>query len=224
MKLYDFWRSSSAWRVRIALHHKGLEYVQVPVDLYADENREAKFNEVNPLTQVPVLELEHEGEVIRLGQSMAIFELLEQLYPFKPLFPSDPVERARCIQLAEIINAGVQPLQNRSVMKRITSFGGDGQGFATHFIALGLAAFEHAARATAGRFSVGDAVTVADAYLIPQLDVARRLDVPLGSYATLLRIEDACILLDAFENAHPNAQPDAPERLSRPSYPSATPR
>ncbi len=219
--LYDFWRSSSAWRVRTGLHHKGLEFDQVPVDLYADENDEAGFAAINPLTQVPILEIEHQGAVVRLSQSLAILQLLEQLYPFKRLFPSDPVARAQCLQLAEIINAGIQPLQNRSVLKYVTSIGGDGHGFAKHFIARGLDAFERTAQASAGEFCVGDEVTIADLYLVPELDVARRLDVPLSRYETLLRIERTCVQLDAFAAAHPNVQPDAPQRLSRPSAETA---
>lgn len=210
MKLYDFWRSSSAWRVRIALHHKQLEFEQIPIDLFADEHRATPFSGINPLGQVPVLELEHEGKVLRVTQSLAILDLLEQLYPFKRLFPTDPVLRARSLQLAEIINAGVQPLQNRSVLKHVTSIGGDGHAFAKHFIGRGLAAYERTAGETGGRFSIGDELSVADLYLVPELDVARRLAVPLDAYPRLLDIEAACAELRAVRAAHPDVQPGAP--------------
>jgi maleylpyruvate isomerase len=210
LKLYDFWRSSSAWRVRIGLHHKGLAFEQIPVDLFAAEQDEPSFGAVNPLTQVPVLELEHQGKRVRITQSMAILMLLEQLYPSEPLLPSDPIVRARCVQLAEIVNAGIQPLQNRSVLLRITEGGGDGEAFAQHFISRGLTALERAVQRTAGTFSVGDSVTLADLYLIPELGVARRMGVPVDPLHTLLRIEQACLSTDAFIRADPSAQPDAP--------------
>ncbi len=210
MKLFDYWKSSSAWRVRIALHHKGLSFQQVPVDLTTGRQDQDAYRDLNPLSQVPLLELTHRDRTVRVTQSLAIIALLDQLHPTPALWPAEPVARAHALSLTEIVNAGIQPLQNRSVRLRIASFGGDGDGFARHYIARGLAALEALAVTTAGRYLVGDTVSVADTFLVPELFVARELGVPLDRHPTLLRVETECVRLDAFANAHPDRQPDAP--------------
>lgn len=209
LRLYSYWRSSCSWRVRIALAHKGLEHETVAVNLLHEggaQNR-ADFTAKNPLAQVPLLEVE--GRARGVAQSLAIIELLEELHPEPPLLPRDPFERARARQLAEMINAGTQPLQNLGVMKHVKSLGADPHAWARHWIARGLAALEAEAAGSTGRFLVGDLVSIADVCLIPQLYNARRNGVDVEALPTLLRVEAACAELPAFVAAHPDRQPDA---------------
>lgn len=212
MQLFSYWESSSAWRVRIALALKGIDYTCIPVDLRragGGEQHEAGFETVNPLRQVPVLEWVEEGSKRRLGQSMAIVELLEEQLPEPPLLPDDPFLRARARQLAEIVNAGVQPLQNTYVLGKVREGGGDDHAWAAHFITRGLRAMESLARETAGTYLVGDTVTIADVFLVPQMYNARRYGADLDGLDTLLRSESACAALEAFQRALPERQPDA---------------
>jgi maleylpyruvate isomerase len=218
VKLYTYWRSTSAWRVRIALAWKGVPHETEVVPLIgtgAQQNTEA-FRALNPSAQVPVLVLNEEGEgghPRRIAQSMAILEFLEERWPSPPLLPNDPWLRARARQLAEIVNSGIQPLQNLATTERLREMGGDPDAWRTHFIARGLAALERAASETAGRFLVGDAPSFADIYLVPQLYNARRFGIELVPYPTLTRIDETCRALPAFEAAHPDTQPDAPGRV-----------
>ncbi|HVV50086.1 MAG TPA: maleylacetoacetate isomerase [Polyangia bacterium] len=215
MIFYDYWRSSSAWRVRIALALK-----QAPVERRAvnlspaggGEQHTPAFHALNAFEEVPVLVLDDAGGARRtLAQSMAILEYLEARFPSPPLFPADPWLRARARQLAEMVNAGIQPFQNLSLQKRLADHGvADPAAIARHFNARGLAALEGLAGETAGRFLVGDAPTVADVYLVPQLHGGRRFGVDVARFPTLLRIEAACAALPAFAGARPEAQPDAP--------------
>ena len=219
MKLYDYWRSSSAWRVRIALAFKGIPYQRQAVNLIAGsvatgEQHQDTFTAMNPLAQVPVLELdatEAGGAPVFLTQSMAILEFLEELFPAPPLLPTDALARARTRQLAEMVNAGMQPLQNLSTTEHIRrELAGDPGTWVRHFMVRGLAALETVASSTAGSFLVGDAVTFADLYLVPQLHAARRFGVDLRGFPTLLRAEASCAPLPAFVEAHADRQPDRP--------------
>ena len=210
MKLHTYWRSSSAWRVRIALHYKGIAFESVPVDLDADQQLSDDYTATNPLRQVPVLELDIDGATRRVSQSLAIIELLEELHPAPPLLPTPMLGRARVRQLAEMINAGIQPLQNRYVGSQITKLGVSAEWFARHFIARGLGALEAVANETAGRYLVGDEISLADVLLVPQMDVSRRMGVELEELPTLLAVEAALVEHPAFAAAHPRRQPDAP--------------
>jgi len=210
MKLYGYWRSTSSWRVRIALAHKNVEYEYQPVQLLRDEQEIAAFADMNPMRQVPVLELEDAGQTRHLAQSMAILEYLEERFPEPPLLPAESLARARVRELAEIVNTGIQPLQNSAVLKRVQEMAEGAQdAWARHFIARGLGALETRARQTAGRYLVGDVVTLADVLLIPQLFNARRFGVEVAPYPTLLRVESECEKLESFQRAHARAQPDA---------------
>jgi maleylpyruvate isomerase len=212
MKLYGYWRSSASWRVRIALAYKQIPYDYQPVHLVRDggEQHGDAYRAVNPMEQVPSLELEVGGAVRRISQSVAIIELLEERFPEPPLLPADPYLRAKARQLAELINSGVQPLQNRHVLQRVKEeLGADDQAFARHFIDRGLAAFQATAGEVAGKFSVGDKATVADVFLVPQLYHARRFGVDLAKLPILTRIEAACMELPAFHTAHADRQIDA---------------
>ena len=216
MKLYDYWRSSSAWRVRIALAWKGIAYERVAVNLLPgqDQQRTAAFREKNPLGQVPVLEVEGPPP-LRLTQSLAILEYLEETHPRPPLLPADPAARARARALALLVVSGIQPLQNIRLLMRLKAMGADERAFAADNIAAGLAALEieaaaEAAAPGAGRFLVGDAASFADVCLVPQLYNARRWGVDLQPMPRLLAVEAACAALPAFAAAVPERQADAP--------------
>lgn len=210
MKLYSYWRSSASWRVRIGLNYKGLAYDYVPVNLVREggEQHKPEYHALNPMEQVPALELD-DGRL--LSQSLAILEYLEETVAQPPLLPRDPYLRARCRQLAELVNAGIQPLQNTGPQQRLKALGVDEVAWSRHFIAQGLTALAATAEPTAGKFLVGDAVTLADVCLVPQLYNARRFGVDLTqpSLALLGRVEAACLELAAFQLAQPDRQPDA---------------
>jgi maleylpyruvate isomerase len=222
MQLYTYWRSSSAWRVRIALAYKGVPFEAIPVHLVRDGGQHLlpEFRALNPMAQVPVLidaGADHERGVAaataarRLTQSMAILEFLEETHPEPPLLPRDPWARGRARQLAEMVNSGIQPLQNMALQRLLKSHGIEPAPVARDFIATGLAALEAEAAAAPGAFLVGDTVTFADVLLIPQLYNARRYQVDVSAFPTLLRVEARCAALPAFAAAHPDAQPDREE-------------
>lgn len=211
IRLYGYWRSSSSWRVRIGLNLKSIPFENRPVDLRAGEQHGAEHLARNPAGQVPVLEIEDGGRLHRLAQSMAILEFLDERFPSPPLLPADPIGRARVRMLAEHVNSGIQPLQNQATLRWIRErLAGAEREWAAHWIGRGLAALEAAVRDGRGRFCHGDAPTLADVYLVPQLYGGRRFGVDLGQFPTLLRIEEACRGVDAFARADPERQPDAP--------------
>lgn len=212
LRLYSFWRSSSAWRVRLGLGLKGLAFELVPVDLLALEQYGEAHRARNPMAQVPVLEVTEGGRTARLAQSMAILEWLDERFPAPPLLPADLDGRARVRMLAEHVNSGIQPLQNAVVLRTLREkLPGYDREWAARFISEGLAALELAVGdGGAGRFCHGDAPGLADCYLVPQLYNARRFGVDVAPFPTLLRIEEACNALAPFQAAHPDRQPDAP--------------
>jgi maleylpyruvate isomerase len=209
MKLYNFWRSSCSWRVRIALHLKQIPFEYVPVSLTAGEQFAEDHKARNPTSKVPVLE---PSPGVYLTESMAILEYLEETHPAPSLLPKDALGRARVRALAEIVNSGIQPFQNTSVQKYVKRvLDRDEKAWNQHWIGLGLRALEQAVRPLAGQFCVGDAVTLADLLLVPQLYGARRFEVDLADMPTLVRVEQACAALPAFAAAHADAQPDKPK-------------
>jgi maleylpyruvate isomerase len=212
LRLYSYWRSSSAWRVRIGLNLKGLPHELVPVDLLAQEQYGEAHRARNPMAQIPVLEVTEGGHTVRLAQSMAILEWLDERHPAPPLLPPDLDGRARVRMLAEHVNSGIQPLQNAVVLRTLREkWPGYDREWAARFIADGLAALERAVQdGQAGRFCHGDAPGLADCYLVPQIYNARRFGVDVGPYPTLRAIEAAATALAPFQAAHPDRQPDAP--------------
>jgi maleylpyruvate isomerase len=211
MKLYSYWRSSASWRVRIALELKGIGYECVPVHLLAGEQRAPEHRAKNPMQQVPVLEFEQGGALVRLTQSLAIVHYLDEAHREPPLLPSGALERARVREMAELVNSGIQPLQNSGVLAHVEQIAPevDRKAWAAHFIRRGLVALEALAAASAGQFLVGDRVTLADVCLVPQLFQARRFGVDVEQFATLRRVEARCEALPAFQRAHASRQPDA---------------
>jgi maleylpyruvate isomerase len=211
MKLWSYWRSSCTYRVRIALGLKGLSYEYAAVHLIKDggQQHRPEFGAVNPLRQVPALELTEAGRTVTLVQSMAIIEYLDERYPEPPLLPATALERAHVRALAELVNSGIQPLQNTSTFHELRPHGIDTEAWARLFIAKGLAALEQLAAPRAGAFLFGNSVTLADVFLVPQLYNARRWNVPLDAFPTLTRADENAQALPAFQAAAPDAQPDA---------------
>jgi maleylpyruvate isomerase len=206
VKLYGYWRSSASWRARIALNWKNVAYEYVPVNLLKGAQRDEAYRAINPMGQVPTLLLD-DGR--QLSQSMAILEYLEETAPRPSLLPSDPYLRARTRQLAELVNAGIQPLQNTETVRQLKSRGIDEKPWLQEFVGRGLDALEASAQPHAGQVLVGDEVSYAEVCLVPQLYHARRFELDLGRWPLLARVEEACARLPAFLNAHADRQSDA---------------
>jgi maleylacetoacetate isomerase len=211
MKLYGYFRSSAAFRVRIALNLKRIDYEQAFVHLVRNEQHSDAYRKLNPQQLVPTLE---DGP-LALTQSLAIVEYLEETRPEPRLLPADPAGRARVRALALAIACEIHPLNNTRVLRRLKKqFGAEDAArddWYRHWIAVGFEALEAtlARDAQTGTFCHGDAPTLADVCLVPQVFNARRFQCPLEAYPRILRIHEACMALDAFRRAAPEAQPDA---------------
>lgn len=209
MRLYDYWRSSAAYRVRIALNWKGLAYEQLAVDLRRGAQRSPEFLAINPQGLVPVLE---DGEA-RLTQSLPILNYLEERYPEPPLLPADLAGRARARAIAVAIACEIHPLNNLRVLQyleRELRLDEDRRlAWYRHWIAEGLGPIEIMLAAAGGEFCVGDAPSLADVCLVPQVYNARRYQCDLEPYPTIRRIDARCRALEAFARAAPERQPDA---------------
>lgn len=210
--LYSYYRSSCAYRVRIALHLKNLDFEYRPIHLVRDggEQRRSEYLKLNPMAQVPFLI--HNGKGI--AQSMAILEYLDFCFPGQKLFPADPFEAAQVRQLCETINSGIQPLQNLSVLMALDDhFKVGDQGkkdWSHHWIERGFKAFEKMLVTTAGDFCFGDDITAADALLAPQIYNANRYAVDLDQFPNIKRVWERCQTHEAFLAAEPARQIDAP--------------
>jgi maleylpyruvate isomerase len=208
--LHNYWRSSASQRVRIALGLKGLLYEYVVVNIVKRDQFTDAYRAKNPMSQVPSLVVtEDDGASHVLTQSLPIIEYLDERVPAPALLPREPYLRARARALAEIINSGVQPLQNLSTTNAVKQYGCEPAEWVKPFIASGLASFAASCADVAGAFCVGDAPTVADCFLVPQLASARRFGVDYAQLPHLADIEARCLALPAFANAVPEAQPDA---------------
>lgn len=212
MKLYNFFRSGTSHRLRIALNLKGIDYEYVPVDLRSEEHLGAAFRAVNPQALVPALT---EGE-LTLIQSPAIIEWLEERHPQPALLPVDPDARARVRALAAIVGCDIHPVNNRRILEYLRKHLGCDeaavQRWCATWITAGFDALEAllAADQTRGEFCCGGAPTIADVYLVPQVESARRFGVDLSPYPHIVAVDTACGRLDAFRRAAPALQPDAP--------------
>lgn len=216
--LYSYFRSSSSWRVRAALELKGLEYAYVPVHLLEGGGQQfsASYSALNPLSEVPCLVVhDPDGAVdVALAQSVAILEYLEEVHPDPPLLPKNPVDRARVRQLVEAVNSSIQPVQNLRVLKKLGADHGFDQAavaaWGRYWIERGFDGLEQLLSRTAGRHAFGDAVTLADVVLVPQVFNARRFACDLERFPIIARVSDAAEALAPFARARPDAQPDAP--------------
>lgn len=210
MKLYSYWRSSTAYRARIALNLKGLEHEIVPVHLLRDggEHRKADYLALNPQGILPTLV---DGDV-SLTQSLAIIEYLDETHPTPPLLPADAVGRARVRAFCQAIACEIHPLTNLRVLKHLVGVMGQSEddklAWYHHWTSEGLKGLEAMATGS-GAFVHGVSPTMADICLVPQMYNARRFNIDLTPYPTLVRIDEACRALDAFAAAAPEAQPDA---------------
>lgn len=211
IELYGYWRSSAAYRVRIALNIKGLEARQHFVNLREGEQKSDRYRRMNALGRVPTLV--DDGQVFT--QSLAILEYLEERYPEPPLLPTDAVGRARVRALAQVVACDIHPINNLIVLKYLENelkVKSDMKiAWYRHWIAEGFAALEKmlAGDPRTGRCCHGDTPGMADLCLVPQMYNARRFDCDLSSYPTLVRIDAACMELDAFRQAAPEVQADA---------------
>lgn len=213
LRLHTYFRSSAAYRVRIALNLKGLHYTAVPLHLLRDggEQHRDAFADINPARLIPVLE---DGPVL-VTQSLAIIEYLDETHPTPPLLPAGAAQRARVRALALGIACDIHPLNNLRVLRYLKSECAldDAQRdhWSRHWITKGFQALERllAGSPYTGRYCHGDAPSLADCCLVPQIANAQRLQCPLDPYPTLMRINDACLSLSAFVRAGPAAQPDA---------------
>ena len=203
--LYDYFRSSACYRVRIALNLKGLAYDSMPVSLLDNAQRAPEYLSKNPQGLVPAL---LDGEQL-LTQSLAICEYLEEAYPQPALLPNDTIGRARVRALALSIACDIHPLNNLRVLRRLEAqFAADQAGkdaWYQHWIQSGFEAFEQQIQSTHGLYCFGDTVTLADLALVPQVYNARRFNCDLSAYPTMLAIEQRCLALDAFARATPEA-------------------
>jgi maleylacetoacetate isomerase len=212
--LYSYWRSSAAFRARIALNLKGLRYETRAVHLVRDggEQHSADYAALNPQELVPTLV---DGERV-FTQSMAILEYLDETHPQPPLLPVDAAGRARVRALSQVVACDIHPIGNLRVLQQLgAEFGADDaqkSAWMQHWVATGFRALETmlANSGDTGRYCHGDTPGLADVCLVPQVYNAQRWKVPLGDYPNILRIDAACAELDAFQRAVPEQQPDAP--------------
>jgi maleylacetoacetate isomerase len=210
VKLYSYFRSSAAYRVRIALNLKDLAYETLPIHLVKDggHNRRPEYRAINPQMRVPTL-IAPGGEI--LIQSLAIIEYLDETHPQPPLLPKDPIARAKVRALSELIACDIHPLNNVGPLRYLKNTLGHEQAaidaWYHHWVLEGFEALEQVI--DAGPYCCGDAVTIADVCLVPQLYNARRLKVPLDKFPKILSVDAACLRLAAFDRARPENQPDA---------------
>jgi maleylacetoacetate isomerase len=210
VKLYSYFRSSAAYRVRIALNLKGIGYETQSIHLVKDggRNKRPEFRAINPQMRVPVL-VTAAGEV--LIQSLAIIEYLDETHPQPPLLPKDPLARARVRALAELIACDIHPLNNTSPLRYLKNNMAQQQSaideWYRHWVVTGFEALEELI--TPGPFACGSEITMADLCLVPQVNNARRLNVPLERFPKIVGVDRACLAIAAFDRARPENQPDA---------------
>ena len=210
MKLYTAFRSSAAFRARIALNLKGLAYEPACVHLARGEHRKPEYAAINPQALVPALE----EDGLRLVQSLAIIEYLDEMHPIPPLLPKDAPGRARVRSISLLVACEIHPLNNLRVLQHLKRALGQNDGqvndWYRHWIGDGFQKLEaELARGATGRFCHGDAPTMADCCLVPQVFNAQRYQCDTSPYPTVMRVFAECMKLDAFDRAQPSRQPDA---------------
>jgi maleylacetoacetate isomerase len=210
LKLYSYFRSSAAYRVRIALNLKGLPYEIVPVHLTKEggHQRKSEFRAINPQMRVPAIELSG-GEI--LTQSLAIIEYLDEIHPEPPLLPADALERAKVRAIAQIVACDIHPLNNlvtlQYIKRQLKHEQAEIDAWYHHWVIEGFTAIE--TMIAPAPYACGARVTLADVFLVPQVFNARRLNVPLDRFPKIVALNAACLKLPAFDKARPENQPDA---------------
>ncbi|MBS0448628.1 MAG: maleylacetoacetate isomerase [Proteobacteria bacterium] len=211
MQLYNYFRSSASYRVRIALALKGLSYDYVPIHLVRNEQLQPPYSELAPSRLVPLL---RDGDAL-LGQSMAIIEYLDETHPEPPLLPGDALARARIRAIAQDIACEIHPIDNLRVLRYLVHdlkvSEDDKNRWYRHWVETGLEVVEQqlAGHPATGRFCHGDTPTLADCTLVPQIHNAQRMNCNLDHVPTVMRVFDACMAHDAFSSTQPSACPDA---------------
>ncbi len=211
MKMYGFFRSGTSHRTRIVLNLKQIDYELLPISLMKNEHKQASFKAINPQGFVPVLAINDQ----LLIQSPAIIEWLEESHPEHPLLPSDALGRAKVRALAAVVGCDIHPINNKRILDYLRQVlkldDQQVEQWCQHWIDEGFSALETllAADENRGDFCYGQQPTLADAYLIPQVDSSKRFHVDLSKYPNIQRIYDACMALPAFQTAAPMKQPDA---------------
>ncbi|MGI4776582.1 MAG: maleylacetoacetate isomerase [Janthinobacterium lividum] len=213
MKLYNYFRSSSSYRVRIALELKGLPYDYVPVHLVRGEQRQPPYADLSPDRLLPLLEVQTDTGIEHFTQSLAILEYLDETFPEPPLLPGDAAARARVRALAQTIACEIHPVNNLRVLKYLVGEMGVDEDaklrWYRHWVREGLEAFERQlARRAPSRFCDGDVPTLADCCLVPQIFNAQRFDCDLSGLPRTMAAHEAGVRLDAFRRAHPSRCPD----------------
>ncbi|KAL0969104.1 hypothetical protein UPYG_G00222660 [Umbra pygmaea] len=203
--LHGYFRSSCSWRVRIAFALKGIEYDNVPVNLIKDGGLQLtdQYKQLNPMQQVPAVQIDG----ITLSQSLAVIQYIEETRPGTRLLPVDPQKRAQVRMISDLIASGIQPLQNLNVLQKI---GAEKLQWAQHFIQRGFEALEPILKETAGKYCVGDEISMADICLVPQVYNADRFKVDVDQFPTIKRLNQTLMQVDAFKASHPSCQPDTP--------------
>ncbi len=215
--LYNYFRSSTSYRARIALHYKRIPFEYRPIHLLNNggEQLTTEFKALNPSGEVPCLV---HGKTV-ISQSFAIIEYLEEVFPEPNLFPKNPALKAKIRQACEIINSGIHPLHNLKVLKILGQWAQWDQEkkdqWCRHWIETGFEALIALIKPTATRFSFGEQVTVADIFIVPQIVTALRFGVQMEKYPLLERIKKECDQLDSFKAAHPVSQIDTPEDMKK---------
>uniref|UniRef100_A0A8D0CVM3 Maleylacetoacetate isomerase n=1 Tax=Sander lucioperca TaxID=283035 RepID=A0A8D0CVM3_SANLU len=206
--LHGYFRSSCSWRVRIAFALKGIEYDQAPVNLIKDGGQQLteQYKALNPMQQVPAVEIDG----ITLSQSLAVIQYIDETRPGPRLLPADPKKRAQVRMISDVIASGIQPLQNLYVIQKI---GAEKVQWAQHFIDRGFQALEPILKQTAGKYCVGDEISMADICLVPQVYNAERFKVDVGQYPTIKRLNQTLLEIEAFKVSNPSCQPDTPDDL-----------
>ena len=209
LTLHDYWRSGAAWRVRIALNLKGLDYRQVAHNLRTGEQRDPAYLALNPQALIPALETD--GGV--LTQSLAILEWLEETHPAPPLLPEGATARAQVRAMAGLVACDIHPLNNLRVLSSLRDDLGAGdaasEAWIARWIATGFAALETIIARHGGAYAYGDAPTMADCCLVPQVASAQRFKVALAPYPAIMRVSETCATHPAISAAHAGLQPDA---------------
>lgn len=207
-QLYHYWRSSCSWRLRWALDYKSLSYEKIHINLLKDEQNAAAFKAKNPAGKLPCLLIDQKP----FGESLALIECLEELYPAKPaLLPKDPFDRLFARQLAYLVMSQIQPVQNISVLKKYSEEPSKQKEWAAFWITSGLSAYEALLKQKTSHddYSVGSSLSLADLCLIPQCYNARRFDVKMEEFPLILAIEANCQKLESYYSSHPDRfQPD----------------